>query len=83
MRAAGYKAVVHAKIIIASKITQPSSPASLLVTGLDLNGHGSSHAAVYRVVPYCSCYRCVDLSRDRVLGDVRDEDGSGVLGHLR
>jgi len=34
MRAAGYKAVVHAKIIIASKITQPSSPASLLVTGL-------------------------------------------------
>jgi hypothetical protein len=35
MRAAGYKAVVHAKIIIASKITQPSSPASLLVTGLE------------------------------------------------
>ena len=49
--------------IIVSKITQSSSPASL--RSLDLYGHGSSCAAVYRVVPSCSCYRCVDLSCGR------------------
>jgi hypothetical protein len=34
MRPAGYKAVVHTEGIIASKITQPSSSVSLLITGL-------------------------------------------------
>ena len=51
---------------IADEITQPSSPASLL--SLDLYGDGSSRAAVYQVVPSCSCYRCVDLSCDRDSG---------------
>ena len=54
------------EIIIASKITQPSSPVSLLLTGLC--GHGNSRVVVHRVVPACSCYRCVDLSHDRDVG---------------
>jgi hypothetical protein len=48
---------------MASKIAQPSSPVSSLVTGLVRSG--SSRAAACRVVPSCSCYRCVDLYGDR------------------
>src|ERR1035441_441105 len=50
---------IASETTIFSQITQPSSPASLLVTRL--HGHHSSRADVYRVMPSCSCYRCVDF----------------------
>ena len=66
MLPAVYKTVVHADIIIASKITQHNSPVSYWQ--LDFYGHGGSRTAVYRVAPTCSCYRCADLSCGRDSG---------------
>ena len=51
------------EVIIASKITQPRCPASLLLTGL--YGYDSIRVAVYRVVSACSCHQCLGLSYDR------------------
>ena len=43
------------------------SPAHVhLFWSLGMYGHDCSRAAVYRVMPFCSCYRCVDLSPGRV-----------------
>jgi hypothetical protein len=45
-----------------------SAPLTRVCWSLDLYGDSSSRAAVYRVVPSCSCYRCVDLSCGRDSG---------------
>jgi hypothetical protein len=48
------------------QMAQPSSYASVLVSATV--GLWQSRAAVYRIVPYCLCYRSVDLSCDRDSG---------------
>ena len=64
MGSADYKTVDHA----VDHHHLPDGPAQLtrLFAATGLYGHDSSRVAVYQVVPSCSCYRCVDLSYDRV-----------------
>jgi hypothetical protein len=49
--------------IIVAKILSSAHPN--LCWSLDWYGLGSSCAAVYRVVPSCSCYRCINVSCHR------------------